>query len=335
LAADSRTSVVPGDLEAPPVELPSSTLSWSAAMGLSFLAALGRPAWWLLAMASFLLRGGFVVLVVPIVTLPTAAGLSNLAAPAVVGVVFGGPVTMGGLILGALFAIVVWIIGGGFVAAAIDVALLEDTARDEDLDEPLPARPRLALRVTAARLLAHVPTAVVGTWAASRLVVAAYEELSAPGEAAVPLILRIADRAPEAVLLLVAALLVGEAAGGLAARGIAAGSPVLPALGRAWQGLATRPSAVATLAATNALLGMVVVGVATAAGMAWQALRLMIIDAGSSLEVGLALVLFSTVWLVGAWLVAIAVAWRQAAWTFEALRRRQPTNPDRGLVNRP
>jgi hypothetical protein len=309
------------DLEAQPMLLPRTTLTWQTAMGLSFLAALGRPAWWLLAMASFLLRGGFVVLVVPIVSLPTAAGLSNLAAPAVVNVVFGGPPSMGGLLVGAFLAVLLWLVGGGFVAAAVDVALLEDIARDEDLDEPLPPRPRLALRTTAARLLAHVPTLAAGIWAATRLVVAAYEELTAPGESAVPLVLRIAERAPEAVFVIVVALVVGEAAGGLAARRIAAGSPIMPALGRAWLSLATRPSAAATLLATNALLAVVVVGAAAAAAISWQSLRLAIIDATSSTALVLALLLFSTVWLAGAWLIAIAVAWRQAAWTFEALRR--------------
>ena len=45
-------------------------MSRSAAFFASLLVTLGRPAWWLLALAGFLARGGIVLVVLPIVNLP-------------------------------------------------------------------------------------------------------------------------------------------------------------------------------------------------------------------------------------------------------------------------
>ncbi|MCI0345218.1 MAG: hypothetical protein L0221_07190 [Chloroflexi bacterium] len=298
-------------------------MPWLAAMGVSLLAAMSRPAWWLLAVAAFLLRGGLIVLVLPIVSLPTAAGLTNLAAPAVVSLVFGGPDSLGVLLLGAGLAALTWLVGGGFVAAAIDVALVAEVARDDELDEPVTPRPGLTLRATALRLLAHVPTLVVLIWAAVRIAVAAYEELAAPGDAAVPMILRIALRAPEAVVALTFVWAIGEAIGGLAVRRLVAGRDVVHALGDGWLALVRRPTTLATMLLTNgALLGIVVLAGGVAA-VTWNALRLVIIDGGTRSELAAALIVFSLAWLAGAWLIAIATAWRQAAWTFEALRTRR------------
>ena len=292
-------------------------------MGLSLLAALGRPTWWLLAMASFLLRGGLLVLVLPIVSLPTAAGVANLIAPTVVGLVFGSPQTLIALIAGTLLAVVAWLVGGGFVAAAIDVVLVEAVAQDDELDEPLQPRPGLALRAAAVRLLAHVPTLVVLAWASVRIAVATYQELAAPGEAAIPLALRIAIRAPEAVLALTLAWVLAEASGGLAVRRLIVGRRLLGSVADGWLDLVRRPSTIPTMLLTNGLLLAIVVLAGSVAAVAWNGLRLVIVDGGAPSALLLALIAFSLSWLAGAWLIGVATAWRQAAWTFEALRQRR------------
>ena len=298
-------------------------MPWPAAMGTSLLVALGRPTWWLLAMAAFLVRGGLLVLILPIISLPTAAGLTNIVAPAVVGLVFGGPDALGGLLLLAVLAVLAWLLVGGFVAAAIDVALVEDVARDDELDAPVAPRGGLALRATALRLLAHAPTLVVLIWAGARLALVTYEELARPGDAAIPMILRIAFRAPEAVIALTLAWAIGEAVGGLAVRSLVAGRDVLHALEDGWLALVRRPSTLATLLLTNGALAAIVVFAAGVASVAWASLRLVIVDGGTRTELVIALIVFSLGWLAGAWLIAIMTAWRQAAWTFEALRARR------------
>lgn len=298
-------------------------LSWPAAMGTSLLAALGRPTWWLLAMAAFLVRGGLLVLILPIVTLPTAAGVSNLVAPTVVGLVFGGTDSLTVLLIGGGLAVLVWLVGGSVIGAAIDVSLVEEVARDDDLDEPLEPHSGLALRATALRLLAHVPTLVVLVWAGARIAIATYEELAAPGEAAVPMVVRIALRAPEAVAALAVAWALGEAAGGVAVRRLVAGRSLGGALRDGWLELVIRPTSLATLVLGDAAIVAIALLSGGVVAVTWNVLRLVIVEDGGRTELLAALFIFSIAWLAGAWLIAITAAWRQAAWTFEALRARR------------
>ena len=47
----------------------------------ALLAALSRPSWWILALAGFLVRGGILLFLVAIVTLPSPLALSNEVGP--------------------------------------------------------------------------------------------------------------------------------------------------------------------------------------------------------------------------------------------------------------
>ena len=87
---------------------------------------------------------------------------------------------------------------------------------------------------------------------------------------------------------------------------------------------AYRPALPGSLDADVAIVGAGFTGLWTAYYLkrAQPDLRIVLVDGGSSIEIRLALVIFSLSWLAGAWLVAIVAAWRQVAWTFEALRSR-------------
>ena len=56
----------------------------------SLLVTLARPSTWVLALAAFLLRGGLLVFVIPIVVIPTPAGLADVVGPLLISFVFGG-----------------------------------------------------------------------------------------------------------------------------------------------------------------------------------------------------------------------------------------------------
>ena len=79
----------------------------------SLLLALARPRTWPLALATFLLRGGILVVLAPIVVLPSAVAVGNVLTPLLSNVVFRGvasialPLAVVGL--GALL----WLFGGG------------------------------------------------------------------------------------------------------------------------------------------------------------------------------------------------------------------------------
>jgi hypothetical protein len=306
-------------------------MSWTAAMAVSLLAALGRPRWWAIGLAGFLVRGGLLALVLPIVILPTPAGVANLVAPTLVGFVFGGPSpAFLGLVGVILLAALAWLIGAGFLGAWLDVVLVREVAGDDELEPAARAgagadRPRgLALRALAARLLAHAPTLAVLAWAGWRVVPATYTELISPGNPDIPVVLRVVARVPDVLVLVLASWAIGEAVGGLAVRRLAAGVELRGALGRSWADVVRRPATLATALITDiAVLGVAILA-ASVLAVTWNELRIVLVDGGTASEVRLALLVFSASWLAGAWLLAIAVTWRQVAWTFEAFRPRHP-----------
>lgn len=299
-------------------------MSTAGSLAAALLATLSRPAWWPVALAGFLVRGGLLVIVLPIVRLPTAAGLANDLGPTLVGFVFGGAsapfiILVGTLVLAAL----VWLVGGGLIGGWLDLALVREAAADEELEgTPRPGSGD-AVRAFVARASAHIPTAVILTWGAVRLVDATYQELISPGDPSLPVPVRVALRIPEVVALLVGAWVLGEAVGGLAVRQLAWGASLPRAIGRAIRTLA-RPSALATLLLTNGALGAAAIASATAAGIAWEHLRVVLVDRGTGGEVRLALLVFSLTWVAALWLLSLAATWRATAWTFEVARHLPP-----------
>jgi hypothetical protein len=292
----------------------------AGSLAASLLATLTRPAWWAMALAAFLVRGGVLVLFLPIVALPTVAGLANAFAPMLVGFVFGGPSVPFLVAVGSVALVAIaWLVAGGILGGGLDLVLVRDAARDEELEgvaAPAAGGPGRAFVV---RMIAHLPTGAAVALGAVRLVEASYEELIHPGAPSIPVAVRVALRIPEVVALLAATWVVGEALGGLAVRHLAWGASVPAAVRRATRSL-VRPAALATLVLTNGLLAAVVTGSATAAGIAWDHLRIKLVDAGTGNEVRLALVVFSLTWTAGLWLISLAVAWRSTAWTFEVAR---------------
>ena len=177
----------------------------------SALAVLEHPRWLFLGLAGFLVRGGLLVLLIPIVFVPTTAAVANLLGPTLVGFVFGGASTgflvFVGSIVGGLAA---WLILGGLAGAALDLELIRAAAGTEDLDGlPTPASSGPGSAVIA-RWLAHAPTVAVILAGAAPLVDATYQELIHPGEPTLSVPVRVLLRVPLLVVGLVAAWFAGE-----------------------------------------------------------------------------------------------------------------------------
>lgn len=294
--------------------------SLAAALAASLLATLTRPAWWVQALAAFLVRGGLLVVLLPIVQLPTVAGLANAFGPALVSFVFGGPSVPFLVVVATVgIATLAWVMAGGLLGGLLDLALVRAAAEEAELDDRSRPRSGSAGRAFAVRIVAHVPTAAVLGWGAVRLVDAAYQELIRPGDPALPVAVRVALRIPEIVAGLAAAWALGEALAGLAVRHLAWGASLVLALARAVRSL-LRPSGIVTFVVTNGVLAIVIFVMATAVGATWNHLRVVLLDGGTGTDVRLALLLFSLTWIAGLWLLSLAVAWRAAAWTFEVAR---------------
>jgi hypothetical protein len=288
-------------------------------------ATLGHPRWWVLSLAGFLVRGGILVLVLPVVALPTIAGLSTLVEPVVTPIVLGGP-SPGTIVLAAVLAagITAAVLATGLIGAFLDVELLDESAAG---GTPLLAsaiRPHGWRAALTARLLPHAVTALVLAFAASRVVAALYGELTSPTDASIPLQVRVFFDAPEAVVLLVAAWALAEAVGGVALRSLVAGGRASgPSSSRAlWNGLrgVLRVSGIATLVATDAAVVLLAVPLWLATSRTWEVLRILLFDGASPPQVGAALLTYVLSWIGGLVVLGGALAWRATAWTAECLR---------------
>ncbi|MGZ8438175.1 MAG: hypothetical protein ACXWXR_06500, partial [Candidatus Limnocylindrales bacterium] len=153
-----------------------------AALRGALLVTLASPATWPLALAVFLLRGGLLVVALPILVLPTPVGLGNLLAPTLTALVFGGvTVELVALVVAIVVAALAWLVAGGVLAAVLEaeaariVAAHEDVAPAsgvrthqlavDELPDPLTARVARRRRTEAARVflvraLAHLPLVV-------------------------------------------------------------------------------------------------------------------------------------------------------------------------------
>jgi hypothetical protein len=313
-------------------------VSRSAAFFASLLVTLGRPAWWVIALAGFLARGGVALAILPIVSLPSPLVLSNLVAPVIVPLALG---QVDAVVIAAVATIAVavigWVVVGGLVGAATDLALIRDgvaAAGDEGLvravhPEGVTPRalerggPGVVARILAVRLLAHIPFAVVVVVGSVGIVNATYAELTRPGDVGTPVAIRVAIAAARPLIGIAIAWFLGELAGGTAARRIVMrGDGVRAALSGAVGELVRRPRStiVPALAMTIPLLA-VLGGTLGGARIAWlradAALTNPAID-GPTLVV--TLMTFIAIWLAALVLIGILAAARSAALTFEAVR---------------
>lgn len=304
------------------------TGSWAATMQAAFLAALARPTWWAVALAAFLLRGGFVIALLPLIALPTTADLTTILAPTVEDVLLGGPsfgTVFGGtlLISGGLVAVY----GLGYAGSWLDVALLRGTSADPELELGWsPARPS-AMLALAVRLTAHIPTTLAVGYATLRVVQAAYGELTSPGDPTITLPARVLGAIPDAILAVGVTWLLGEAVGGLAARRVAAGEGVFGAFVRSLRQVVS-PRGLATLAITTLALAVLFAPFLLTVGTAWQRVRTLLFDGSDPVPVLAALLLLVSTWVLGLALAGALLAWRATAWTLQVAPRSVPvTHP--------
>jgi hypothetical protein len=297
-------------------------------MQASFLAALARPGWWAVALAAFLLRGGFLLIILPIVSLPTVANLTTLIGPTVQDMLLGGPslesLLLGSAVLGAALVVVYAL---AYAGSWLDLQLVREATADDDVDlgwslaNPSPAA-GLGLR-----LVAHIPTAMALGYASIRIVDAVYLELTSPGNAVIPLPVRVLGHLPNALISLGVAWLVGEAVGGLAARRVAAGEPVWGALGRSIRQVVS-PRGLATLAVTSGALAALLVPFVVSTQTAWRSVRVSLYDGLDPAITLAAVVLLVGTWVLGLTVLGALLAWRATAWTLQIAPRKAAVTPE-------
>jgi hypothetical protein len=314
-------------------------MSRGAALTGALLVTLASPATWPLALAAFLLRGGLLVVAVPILVLPTPVGIGNILAPTLTAFVFGG-ISAGLVILvgSIVVAGLTWLIAGGLLAAALEAEAARIVVAYDGFvapagtcpqgapadDLPAPRTPHVARqrraeasRVLIARLLAHLPLAVALTWGSTRFVEVTYHELTNPADVVTPLVWRVLLASPEVVAAVVLTWMVGQALGAMAARRVVlARGGVFRALRDASLALLRRPLAVfADFWLPTLALGLALAPSAVTAASAGTVVRAAMTAPDDPVEIVLAVVLFVSLWVVGLCLTGVICAWRAAVWT--------------------
>jgi hypothetical protein len=302
-------------------------MSIGATLVASLLATLSQPRTWPIALAAFLVRGGILVVLAPIVVVPSAIGVANAVTPAVTTFVFGGLSTgLVALAAGTSALLLVWLVLGGLFAAAAELELVARVARDDAVAVEAHVRtivmptPGRAARVLIARLIAHLPTALALAWGTARVVEVAYRELTQPLDVTIPLALRVAASAPEAIVAVVSTWVLGEIVGAIAARRVAFyGAGVLRAVGGGLRRVLRHPLRAIVLYAVPAaaLLGVLIPS-ALAAATGWDAVRAALTGGDGPILTVLTLIVFVGLWVGGLVLTAAMTAWRAAAWTVDA-----------------
>ncbi|HET7027150.1 MAG TPA: hypothetical protein VFI28_05625 [Candidatus Limnocylindrales bacterium] len=288
-----------------------------------FTIALARADLWPVALAGFLVRGGVVLFILPIVVVPSPLDVANLFGPIVTAAALGGPnPALVQLAIVAVVVAVVVIVTAFLLGALADVAVTTATA--DALGRPAPPERRgVTIRAFAVRLLALVPFALVLGGSIPAIVDAVYRELISPTDLVTPLVVRVVLDVPALIGAVIVTWLLGEAIGGLATRLVVRdGRSVRGALAGALALAARRPIATLVAFAVGDLVLVALVAPALAAsGLVWRAVAFDLRLASDPLPVLLATLALVALWLGGLVLAAFAATLRALLWTGAANAR--------------
>jgi len=278
-----------------------------------------------MALAAFLVRGGIVVVLLPLVSLPSAPALATALAPTIEALAMSRQSLEAALLGASVIGVGVGLaLALAITGTWLDNALAREAETAAELDLRIAEVPPSAWRTLAIRLVAHLPTLLALTYAVVRLVVVTYQELLSPGNPAVPIALRVIARAPDAIVIPAVAWLAGEAIGGLAGRRAAEGESIGQSLrGAIRDGLRRR--GVATFVLTDAVVAGVLVLLLAVVGRAAEHVRVYLFDRVDDVSLAAALLLLVTTWVLALAVLGAALAWRATAWTIEAAPRRPAT----------
>ncbi|MGZ9160502.1 MAG: hypothetical protein ACXW4T_04995 [Candidatus Limnocylindrales bacterium] len=300
-------------------------MTFGATLVASFLIALSRPITWPLGLVGLLIRGGLVLLVTPIVVLPTPVGLANVVAPLIEDVAFGRrPAELAALVLATGGVVLAWLIGGGIIAAAAERELVRAVAADDELAiegvaRPIPDIAGRAWRVVVVRLIAHLPLLLALAWGAIRLVSVAYREFTLPSDVTLPVAVRVLAGAPDAVAAIGLAWLLGETFGALAARRVVLlGEGVPRALRGGLARFLRHPARVLAFnALTTVVLAAVIALTAVATNTVWDASRVALALGEDPFGPVVLVLALGGLFGSGSVVIALLTTWRSALWTVD------------------
>src|SRR3954469_15375535 len=115
--------------------------TWAASMVAALAASVGRPRWWGMSLAAFLVRGGILVVLLPLVSLPSPSTVATTVAPTVEALAMSRQSLEAALVGTALIAMLVGVLGVlGLPGAWLDSTLAREAERAVELDLREPER---------------------------------------------------------------------------------------------------------------------------------------------------------------------------------------------------
>jgi hypothetical protein len=280
--------------------------------------ALSRPTLWLLGLGTFLLRGGIVLVLLPIVVVPTPVGIGNLLAPSLTAISLGAvPVGFVLASVGIGVVVVLWLGVAGWLAAMLEAAAVRIVA-GRGSDEVPTARD--GARILACRLVCLAPLAVALAIGSVRLVLVTYQELTLPSDSATPIAIRVLRDAPDVPIAILVIWMSAEIVAAVAARRVVLGDEgVRSALRSAIGSIGRRPlAALGRFWPPTIVLALIVLAAALASSAAWTTVRTALEAGPDPLGALIATVALVAVWLAGLALIGLASAWRASVWTVAA-----------------
>jgi hypothetical protein len=198
---------------------PESVRSARGNVALAIAIVIGEPRLWILGIAGFLFRGGWLALVVPIWTMPSPVALTTLIGADAIGTSGLTPGLV--MVIAAIFAVVVLILVVSAVGSAwVDLVAFEHFVRERETADLRAGRQPVVLsagnrRGVVLRLVslyagALVPAAAALIVAAIAIGQATYQDFLLPGRLEVPLLLRVAGAATGPLLALALLLVAAE-----------------------------------------------------------------------------------------------------------------------------
>lgn len=322
-----------------------TSAGWRSGAGTAAAVAAADPGSWALGLLGFLVRGGVVVILVPILSVPSPVLLSMLFRGEV-GMIGRGELRL--IAIGAGIVLSIVAIAAVIVSAYADLALAERFVRDpesEGLRRGAPPAPlsRAAHRsllwwIASVQAVALLPIIGAVSLLVEASVRATSDELLSPSTTELPLLGRVLPALGPQLLVGLAVLVLTEILSSLATRRLMANAWGLLPNGpdaasetrialRGAARLLRRPARVMATALTGWLVILLVAGFVLAVTLlAWGTARDVLVagtvsgDAVAWLAGAVLVALFAGVWIGGLGLIGFAAALRSGLWTADAVR---------------
>lgn len=305
----------------------AATPGWRSLLGHALAAPVEQPSLWLLGTLSFVLRGGIVVMLLPILVLPTQVEVRLMLGgslgttgftPSFWTILGAATIFSTGLVMAVLYAL-----------AQIEIAAFDRLNRDPDFDTGTPVRdPGARVRdlfvidslTLIALLLAAVPLAAA-------LGQVSFQEVLNPSSSA-PIFDRVVSQLTAPLALVAVAFPLIDSISATWVRGLLEGRSVGSALVGSVGAIVRRPLwFIATTLVAWAALGLAVAATYWALTVAWQATRATLLattsisDMLSSIAPLLVSVLLAGVFVCGLAICGYVAGFRNALWTVTDPRR--------------